>query len=521
MSVDYLLHESAVGYAIFKVAMQPDTVGNSLKEVQSAANDLAKFGKMVKLVSFAPFQGAAQALENANDVSEGIVSEYLHTFLDANLPKADKKNKVSLGVTDKALAGSIKEIYPKIQCETSDTSEVVADMLRGLRTHGQKLLKQLQDGDVDRASLGLGHSYSRSKVKFSVNRNDNHIIQSIALLDFLDKSVNTFSMRVREWYGWHFPELVKLAPDNATYARLALFIGDKSTLTDDSLHDLAALVNDDAGIAQQIIDTAKVSMGQDISEQDMDNVRAFAKRTSKLTTYRKNLANYLAAKMGVVAPNLSALIGDVVGARLIAKAGSLTNLAKAPASTVQILGAEKALFRALKTKGNTPKYGLIYHSSFIGRAGAKNKGRISRFLANKCSIASRIDNFSETPSTKFGEALKAQVEERLEFYSSGVAPTKNADAMKAAMDSVLGDIAVDDGDSDEEMAEALPLGAAPETEGVDAKAAKKMAKAAKKAAKEGKEGKKEKKRKQSDAGVVEDASEKKKDKKKKHKHGKE
>jgi nucleolar protein 56 len=87
----------------------------------------------------------------------------------------------------------------------------------------------------------------------------------------------------------------------------------------------------------------------------------------------------------------------------------------------------------LKTKGNTPKYGLIYHSSFIGRAAGKSKGRISRFLANKCSIASRIDNFSDSPTTVFGEALKQQVEERLAFYESGVPPTKNVDAMKAAL----------------------------------------------------------------------------------------
>ena len=119
----------------------------------------------------------------------------------------------------------------------------------------------------------------------------------------------------------------------------------------------------------------------------------------------------------------------MIGARLISHAGSLTNLAKYPASTVQILGAEKALFRALKTKGNTPKYGLIYQSSFIARAGAKNKGRISRFLANKCSIASRIDSFSEQPTSRFGEALRQQVEDRLEFYASGKQPQKNADAM--------------------------------------------------------------------------------------------
>ena len=111
-------------------------------------------------------------------------------------------------------------------------------------------------------------------------------------------------------------------------------------------------------------------------------------------TFRLKLHAYLKKKMQDCAPNLSSLIGELVGARLISHAGSLTNLAKYPASTVQILGAEKALFRALKTRGATPKYGLIFHSTFIGRAGIKNKGRISRYLANKCSLASRIDTFS-------------------------------------------------------------------------------------------------------------------------------
>ena len=115
---------------------------------------------------------------------------------------------------------------------------------------------------------------------------------------------------------------------------------------------------------------------------------------------------------------------------IFVQAGSLTNLAKAPASTVQILGAEKALFRALKTKGNTPKYGIIYHSTFIGRADGKNKGRISRYLANKCSIATRIDSFADEPSNVYGQKLRDQVEERLKFYETGAAPRKNIDVME-------------------------------------------------------------------------------------------
>merc|ERR1711990_1131401 len=179
-------------------------------------------------------------------------------------------------------------------------------------------------------------------------------------------------------------------------------------------------------------------MGQDIVEMDMQNIDRFAGEVVNLALMRKTLHEYLKAKMDLVAPNLSSLIGEIIGARLISHAGSLTNLAKYPASTVQILGAEKALFRALKTKGNTPKYGLIFHSSFIGRAGSKNKGRISRYLANKCSIAARLDSFSDNPSKVYGDKLKEQVEERLEFYNSGKTPRKNLDVMREAVKATGG-----------------------------------------------------------------------------------
>ncbi|GIL71003.1 hypothetical protein Vretifemale_1649 [Volvox reticuliferus] len=259
------------------------------------------------------------------------------------------------------------------------------------------------------------------------------IIQAIALLDTLDKDINTFVMRVREWYSWHFPELVKIVNDNYQYARLALVIKDKSSLTEEQLPAMAEIVGEEAK-AKEILDAARSSMGQDISPIDLLNIEVFAQRVIKLAEYRQKLHTYLLDKMHAVAPNLSALIGEVVGARLISHAGSLTNLAKYPASTVQILGAEKALFRALKTRGNTPKYGLIFHSSFIGRAKQRNKGRISRYLANKCSIASRIDCFMDASTNVFGEKMREQVEERLRFYEEGVAPRKNSNVMGEAME---------------------------------------------------------------------------------------
>ena len=428
--LDYLLFEEATGYGIFKVLIQQDEVASRMEEVQAASNDLGKFSKMVELVSFAPFKGAAQALENANDISEGLMSDYLKSVLELNLPKSSAKNKLSLGISDKNLGPSIKESFPYVDCFSN---EMAQDFLRGIRVHGAKLFKDLQEGDIERAQLGLGHAFSRAKVKFSVQKNDNHVIQAIALLDQLDKDINTFSMRCKEWYGWHFPELAKIVPDNYSFAKLALFIKDKASLTDESLHEVAAILNDDSGVAQKVIDNAKISMGQDISEEDLENISTFAERVVNISEYRANLYKYLTDKMNVIAPNLSTVIGEVIAARLISHAGSLTNLSKQAASTVQILGAEKALFRALKTKGNTPKYGLIYHSSFIGKASSKNKGRISRYLANKCSIASRIDNYSDEPSNAFGQVLKKQIEERLNFYDTGAAPMKNSDAIKEAL----------------------------------------------------------------------------------------
>lgn len=161
---------------IFKVVHQPDTIGTRLSEVQKASEDLATFGKMVSLVSLSPFSGTVEALAELSSVSEGILSDFLRATLESALPKASKKKNITLGVWDKSLAASIKAVFPNVSCETGDSSPVVAELLRGLRQHG-KLIKQLQHGDLDRAVLGLGHAYSRSRVKFSVIRQDQSIIQ--------------------------------------------------------------------------------------------------------------------------------------------------------------------------------------------------------------------------------------------------------------------------------------------------------------------------------------------------------
>jgi nucleolar protein 56 len=473
----FTLLEVAAGYALFEVVAFEEiasSLGASATQ-QEAITSLPLFSRSVKLKAFQPFQSAEDALENINAISEHAMTDSLKSFLEMNLPKVSskKKNKESsftLGVIDSGLATAISEGIPGISCRSDDT---IREITRGARLHFSSMIKGLDGGAAEQAQLGLGHSYSRGKVKFNPARSDNMIIQSIALLDQMDKDLNTFAMRVREWYSWHFPELKDLVKDNYMFARCAAFIQDKKSLFpshddsnednengnshmsdhEDKLPGLIEIVGDEE-VANAVMAAAKTSMGMDCSPVDMINIINFTQRMVKLAEFRKQLALYLSDKMYIVAPNLSALIGETVAARLISKAGSLTNLAKAPASTVQILGAEKALFRALKTKGNTPKYGLIYHSTFIGRAGAKNKGRISRYLANKCSIATRIDSFSDEPSRIYGEKLREQVEERLKFYETGAAPRKNIDVMEEVKKSLSSGQPEKD-DDDASMGEAI------------------------------------------------------------------
>jgi len=170
-------------------------------------------------------------------------------------------------------------------------------------------------------------------------------------------------MRLWEWYSWHFPELEKIVSENITYAKVVQKIGRKSNLWETEF-SLEELVPDE--IEKDIKKAAEISMGSDILEEDELNIRCLAQQVVDISDYRATLAEYLSSRMKAVAPNLTILVGELLAAKLIANSGSLINLAKLPSSTIQILGAEKALFRALKTKGNTPKYGLIYNASIVG-----------------------------------------------------------------------------------------------------------------------------------------------------------
>ena len=281
------------------------------------------------------------------------------------------------------------------------------DMYRAIRNHLPSLIPGLSPQDISTMSLGLSHSLSRHKLKFSTDKVDTMIVQAISLLDDLDKELNIYAMRVKEWYGWHFPEMARIVNDNLSYARIILSMGMRSNA---AKSDLAEVLPEE--IEGAVKAAAEISMGTEITSEDLENIQALAEQVVSFTEYRSQLSEYLSARMAAIAPNLTALVGDLVGARLIAHSGSLMNLAKSPASTIQILGAEKALFRALKTKHDTPKYGLIYHSSLIGQATGKNKGKIARVLAAKAALGLRVDALADWGQEGKGKSDMMVDEER-------------------------------------------------------------------------------------------------------------
>ncbi|KAJ5818615.1 Nucleolar protein 58 [Penicillium riverlandense] len=377
----FILTETSAGYALLKAKDKKLLKRDDLATEAATAEGISN---LLKLKSFQKFDSAATALEEAASVMEGKVTPRLASLLD----DIKEEKKVSLAVADPKLGTAIGKL-PGLSVQlVADSS--TADVYRAIREHLTSLIPGLMPTDMSTMSLGLSHSLARHKLKFSPDKIDTMIVQAIGLLDDLDKELNTYAMRVKEWYGWHFPELAKILNDNIAYAKLVLKMGMR---TNWETADLAEILPEE--IEGAVKAAADRSMGTEISEEDLDNIQALAEQVVGFAEYRQQLAGYLTARMNAIAPNLTALVGDLVGARLIAHAGSLTNLSKSPASTIQILGAEKALFRALKTKHDTPKYGLIYHASLIGQATGRNKGKMARILAAKASLGLRVDALAE------------------------------------------------------------------------------------------------------------------------------
>jgi nucleolar protein 56 len=246
----------------------------------------------------------------------------------------------------------------------------------------------------------------RAKIHLAFEKRDKLVIQAISVLDEIDKITNILSLRIREWYGLHFPELNDLIQDHKTYLKIVSEIGERHNFNIDNINKI---IHSESK-SKNICDLANKSIGAEIEDVDLEEIQKLARICLSLYSYREYLEKYIDETMKEIAPNIRELVGSNLGARLIAQAGGLEALAKKPASTIQVLGAEKALFRALRTGSKPPKHGVIFQSPYIHSAPKWQRGKIARALAAKLSIAARVDAFG---GAFIGTELKKSLEERI------------------------------------------------------------------------------------------------------------
>ena len=228
-------------------------------------------------------------------------------------------------------------------------------------------------------------------------------IHTVQLLNELDKSLNVLSGKLREWYGLHFPELNRVINDHEIYALLVDRLGNRSRFSPERLGELEL-----GHSVNEILSAGKNSMGASLVAEDENHLRGLASNLISLYSYRSSLETLIKQIAEETVPNLSEVAGSVLAAKLIEKAGGLKKLAMMPSSRVQVIGAEKALFRSKKTGANPPKHGLIFQHPYIHAKPRKLRGKAARTLAAKLSLAARADAFS---GNLIGTELRRQLDE--------------------------------------------------------------------------------------------------------------
>ncbi len=260
----------------------------------------------------------------------------------------------------------------------------------------------------------VGIFLARRKIKKESEKRDKLIAQAIEALDDIDKTLNLFSNRIREWYGLHFPELNRLISSHQTFAQLISKIGLKEKFNLENIIEVSVLQKNKA---EEIVQEVKSSMGAKINEEDIRPISIFANVINDLFQIRRTIEEYIDEAMTEIGPNIKGLVGSMLGARLIRLAGGIYELARFPASTVQVLGAEKALFRSLKDGSNPPKHGIIYQHPEIHRSPRWQRGKIARAVSGKLSIAARVDAFSgEYIADELKEDLETKINQIREKY---------------------------------------------------------------------------------------------------------
>ncbi|MDE1862936.1 MAG: ribonucleotide-diphosphate reductase subunit beta [Thaumarchaeota archaeon] len=338
-------------------------------------------------------------------------------YIDLKKEKADiedladflgKSGVTSVSVNDAGLMKLLKknsfdaELMEENKIETIQSSKIRVLVDSGFATDEHDARGKLRD---------FAMQLSSSKVTEVSESPDLHIIQAINALDETDKMINLLSSRLREWYGLHFPELDNLIDTITGYSKIVL-AGRRDNLNQS--------VYRDAGFPEEKVEMLALlqekSRGGQISDENLTIVKSLAKQILELFELRSTLEKHVETQMKAIAPNLSGILGTSVGARILGRAGSLKRLATMPASTIQVLGAEKALFRSLKTGAQPPKHGLLFQHTLVHAAPRWQRGKIARAIAAKAALAARVDVFGAGRNETLFEKLNVRINEIGEKY---------------------------------------------------------------------------------------------------------
>ncbi len=286
------------------------------------------------------------------------------------------------------LPGALFQDHP-IHDEYPDAEPVVLPLDRLVDISGRS-----RDDLIDR-QVAAARDHTRDRIAESGSR-DQLLVQAVRALDDLDTMNNEMAERLRPWYRVHFPELGDAVDDHQRFAELVADEPDRDEM------DGPVDGTDSTGIP--------------LTARDREMVQRFAAQVRDSHVLRDDLESYVGDLAEEVAPNLAAVCGGVLAARLVSLAGSIEDIAKMPSSTIQVLGAEKAMFRHVKGEGDAPKHGILFMHPTVRNLPDGKRGKMARVLANKAAIAARLDQYG----TDFrGDALRAEVDETYEEVRDG------------------------------------------------------------------------------------------------------
>ena len=346
-----------------------------------------------------------------SQIKNSNVPEGVKTFLD----DSSHEFSDSLEVNDQSLLEILSKIYPDKNFihKTIDSSNLFPLFVQsGFFSSEEEISNFLQNFSIE---------YSKQQIRDVSGKEDLQIIEGINSLDELDKAINILMARINEWYGLHFPELENLVKDSNEYFKFVSLGLNRSSITEKDLDSFSFSEKK----LDAIFSAAQDSKGGEINSKDLSIISILSDNVINLVKVRDKMLNYIGDLMNNVAPNLSAIAGPTIGARLIAKSGGMMKLARLPSSTIQVLGAEKALFRSLKSGSRPPKHGIIFQHDKVHSSPKWQRGKIARSLASKIAIAVRIDVFRGSKEIDIEHSLDERYREIQEKYASPVANRNN------------------------------------------------------------------------------------------------